>query len=150
MAVSARSSVPRLPVSLGQSASFLLGKLAQEGNDLTQRHLAEMGIKSRHHAVLAALDYNGPLSQQAVGELLHIDRTTMVAIVDELERFGFAVRTPDPRDRRAYRLELTASGRQTLEAAEQLVARANAELVAPLRPADQRQLLDLLRQLSRV
>jgi DNA-binding MarR family transcriptional regulator len=128
---------------------FLLGKLAQESNDLTQRHLAEMGIKSRHYGVLAVLDSNGPLSQQAVGELLRIDRTTMVAIVDELERWGFATRQADPRDRRAYRLELTPAGRQTLESAEQLVAQANAQMVAPLRPADQRQLLDLLRQLSR-
>ena len=150
MAVSGRSSLPRVPDSLGQSVSFLLSKLAQEGNDFTQRHLAELGIKSRHYAVLSALDYNGPLSQQAVGELLRIDRTTMVAIVDELERFGFAARTPDARDRRAYRLELTPAGRGTLDSAEQLVARANAELVAPLRPADQRQLLDLLRQLSRI
>ncbi|MBV9174396.1 MAG: MarR family transcriptional regulator, partial [Chloroflexi bacterium] len=42
------------------------------------------------------------------------------------------------------------AGRRTLESAEQVVARGNAELVAALRPADQRQLLYLLRQLSRV
>ena len=146
MAVGAK----RLPSSLSYSTSFLLGKLAQEGNDLLHGHLAQLGLKSRHYSVLAVLEHNGPLSQQAVGELLRIDRTTMVAIVDELERAGFASRQPDPRDRRAYRLQLTDSGRQTLESADQVVARANADLVAPLRPADQRQLLDLLRQLSRV
>ena len=150
MAVGARPIAARLPNSLSESVGFLLSKLAQEGNDLIQRHLAELGIKSRHYGVLAVLDHNGPLSQQAVGELLHIDRTTMVAIVDELERLGCASRGTDPRDRRAYRLELTDAGRRTLESAEQVVARGNAELVAALRPADQRQLLYLLRQLSRV
>ena len=140
----------RLPGSLAGSVGFLLSKLAQESNDLMQAQLGELGIKTRHHAVLAALDHNGPLSQQAVGELLRIDRTTMVALVDELERWGHARRQPDPRDRRAYQLELTESGRQTLRSAEAQVARADAQLVAPLRPADQRQLLDLLRQLSRV
>jgi DNA-binding MarR family transcriptional regulator len=150
MLVGGRAAAPRLPSSLSESAGFLLSKLAQEANERVQQQLGEMGIKSRHYSVLAVLDHNGPLSQQAVGELLRIDRTTMVAIVDELERLGFASRQADPRDRRANRLELTPAGCQSLEAAEHLVARANAELVAPLRPADQRQLLDLLRQLSRV
>ncbi|MBV9173632.1 MAG: MarR family transcriptional regulator, partial [Chloroflexi bacterium] len=52
---------------MSESVGFLLSKLAQEGNDLIQRHLAELGIKSRHYGVLAVLDHNGPLSQQAVG-----------------------------------------------------------------------------------
>ena len=139
---------PRLPVSLSESVGFLMGKLAQEGNDLMQSHLAALGIKARHFGVLAALAENGPMSQQAVGDLLRIDRTTMVALVDELERDGFASRRPDPRDRRAYRLDLTPGGQQVLEQAEEAAANANADLVAPLRPADQRQLLALLRQLS--
>jgi DNA-binding MarR family transcriptional regulator len=129
---------------------FLVARIAQQGAELMQAHLDAFGIKARHFGVLAVLAENGPLSQQAVGDLLRIDRTTMVALVDDLEQRGLAIRRADQRDRRAYRVELSEAGRETLERADAAVTAANEQLVAPLRPADQRQLLALLRQLSRV
>jgi DNA-binding MarR family transcriptional regulator len=44
----------------------------------------------------------GSLSQQAIGERLRIDRTTMVALIDDLERGGYVKRERNPHDRRAY------------------------------------------------
>ena len=42
---------------------------------------------------------------------MRVDRTTMVAIVDELEAAGFVDRQRNPEDRRAYALEATDAGR---------------------------------------
>jgi DNA-binding MarR family transcriptional regulator len=144
------STPAHLPTSLTTSAGFLLSKVAQAAGELMLETLGQLGVKPRHVGVLAVLAENGPLSQHAVGELLRIDRTTMVALVDELEQWGLARRQPDPRDRRAYRLELTPAGRHTLGQAEAAAAQANAALLAPLGPAEQRQLLELLQRLSDV
>ena len=50
--------------------------------------------------MMSAVRYQGFSSQQAVGDKLHIDRATMVAIVDDLESEGLITRrrdlSPDP------------------------------------------------------
>ncbi len=86
----------------------------------------------------------GPLSQQRLGERQGIDRTTMVAVVDELESAGFVERRRDPRDRRAYSLQATAAGRQVLERAAEATKGAEDEFLAPLPAAERRRLKQLL------
>jgi DNA-binding MarR family transcriptional regulator len=57
-------------------------------------------------------------------------------------------RKPDPADRRAYRVELTARGRTTLVRATGAMAAAERGLMAPLTPTEQQTLRDLLQRLS--
>ncbi len=89
----------------------------------------------------------GPLSQQSLGAKQGIDRTTMVAVVDELERAGYVERRRDPSDRRAYSLQATAKGRRVLARAGEATEQAEAEFLAPLPPGDRRRLKQLLRAL---
>jgi DNA-binding MarR family transcriptional regulator len=89
----------------------------------------------------------GPLSQQSLGAKQGIDRTTMVAVVDELERSGLVERRRDPSDRRAYSLHATAKGHRVLGRAGEAAKRAEAEFLSPLPPADRRRLKQLLRAL---
>jgi DNA-binding MarR family transcriptional regulator len=76
-----------------------------------------------------------------------VDRTTMVAVVDGLERAGFVERERDPGDRRAYALRATANGRRVLGRARRAVERAEARFLARISEADQRRLKELLRVL---
>jgi len=46
-------------------------------------------------------------TQQQVGEVLHIDRTTTVKKVDHLESLGYLIRVKNTVDRRIYNLQLT-------------------------------------------
>jgi hypothetical protein len=73
--------------------------------------LAPYGIDGRELAVLNAIADKASLSQQEVARGLGIDRTTMVAMVDALERKGLVRRNPHPADRRKNTVELTAAGR---------------------------------------
>ena len=57
-----------------------------------------------------SIDGLGPMSQQALGEYIGKDRTTIVAIVDELEQEGLVERRRNPADRRAYALQVTPRG----------------------------------------
>ena len=49
-----------------------------------------------------------------MAELLGIDRTTMVALLDELERKALVSRQPHPADRRKNEIVLNAAGRNAL------------------------------------
>jgi DNA-binding MarR family transcriptional regulator len=78
-----------------------------------------------------------------VGQL-GLGRTAMTAAVDRLERRGWVVRRPHPRDRRIALLELTADGRRVgaeARAAVQAVAQrlvAEAQLPAGFRELTER------------
>ena len=51
------------------------------------------------------------MTQKALEDMLRIDRTTMAALIDDLERTGFVIRQCHPRDRRAFLVWPTESGR---------------------------------------
>jgi DNA-binding MarR family transcriptional regulator len=74
--------------------------------------LAPLGVQVRQWAILTLVGEHGPLSQQETGEAVGVDRTTMVALIDELERAGWVLRERNPTDRRAYALRLTPAGRR--------------------------------------
>ncbi len=79
-----------------------------------------------------------------VGEL-GLGRTAMTAAVDRLERHGWVVRRPHPRDRRIALLELTPEGRRVgAEAREAVQAVAQRLLAAAELPAGFRELTERL------
>jgi DNA-binding MarR family transcriptional regulator len=123
---------------------FLL-KHAQAGlASITEPALAVIDLDGRQFAVLAQIAERGPIAQQRISEALRVDRTTIVALVDELERKGLAERKRDPNDRRAYAVELTPKGQRTLERALTVVNAAESEFMASLSEADRARLRDLL------
>jgi DNA-binding MarR family transcriptional regulator len=86
------------------------------------------------------------MSQQTLGEHLRKDRTSVVAIVDELEGEGLVVRRRNPEDRRAYALEVTDKGRDWIARALPVMSACDERLLADLDPEEQRLLRDLLQR----
>ena len=136
-----------LPLAVSTLNSFLVGRVAQQASDLLGEALAPLGLRVRHYLILMALAEGGPASQHALGERLHIDRTTMVGAVDDLERLSLAARKPSPTDRRAYHVELTPRGRTTLVRATGAVAAAEDAFLQPLAPVERAQLQQILARL---
>lgn len=60
--------------------------------------------------VLALIDANPGLSQTRLGEILGIDRSTVVGVIDKLETRGLVERAAHPQDRRAHALQLSPAG----------------------------------------
>jgi DNA-binding MarR family transcriptional regulator len=108
----------------------------------------EPDLTPKHFGCLLVVDEEGPLSQQALGERMRVDRTTVVAVVDELERRGFVRRRRNPDDRRAYALEVTPSGRRWLGRTAATLDAAEVSLLAALGPEEQEELHRLLRKLG--
>jgi DNA-binding MarR family transcriptional regulator len=125
----------------------LLGRAHEGHRVLTVQALAPIGLSPKGFGALTVLAAEGPLSQQWLARRQGIDRTTMVAVVDELERAGAVRRRRDERDRRAYALELTPEGTLMLERGRAAVRDAEERFLAPLSAAERRALKDALRTL---
>jgi DNA-binding MarR family transcriptional regulator len=101
----------------------------------------------RMFGVLCVLSDLPQSSQQDVGERLLINRTSMVALVDELERWQLAKRMRDPADRRRYLLTATTSGVEYLDRTAAVVSAGDARFLSELESSDRQHLLAVLQTL---
>ena len=128
--------------------AFLLVQLgAHLAREFGER-LAPLGLEPRHAGMLVRLAANEGLSQQALGELIGLNPTRMVFLVDELEQRGLVERQRNTADRRSYALYLTEKGRDTLGQIQASGHRHQDEIGASLTPAERIQLTSLLRRLA--
>ncbi len=134
----------KLPKPIAHHTSLVLYKLNTWLQTEMDKALEPSGIKMRHYSVLSVLAYKGPMSQQQVGEKLRIDRATIVAIIDDLERLGYLERRRSAEDRRRYDLMLTDAGQREVERAERDISRTEAALFSPLDAGERETLHRLL------
>ena len=136
-----------LPV-LAERIGYLFAKLHHRWVNASVSALGDagLGLSALHFGSLAVLASAGPMSQQSLGDFIGKDRTTMVAIVDELEQEGLVERRRNPADRRAYALEVTGSGHRWLEQAGPLLGSCEDRMLATLDASEREQLLGLLQR----
>ncbi len=127
---------------------LLMSKLGFASMQLFREALEPLGLHPRHFALLNLLGVEGERSQQALGEVLQIDPSTMVAVVDDLESEGLAERRRNPDDRRAYSVRLTPRGRSQLTRGRRAAKKVEDRVLAPLEPAERKRLLELLHRLA--
>ncbi|MFL6747483.1 MAG: MarR family winged helix-turn-helix transcriptional regulator [Sphingomicrobium sp.] len=72
------------------------------------RRAAALGVTTAQWRVLAWLGHSPGLKQVELAERLDVEPITAGRIIDRLEEAGLVERQPDPVDRRAWRLMLTA------------------------------------------
>jgi len=75
----------------------------------------QFGITRAQWTVLARLDRFEGLKQSELAEMLDLQPITLTRLLDRLCASGLIERRPDPNDRRANRLYLTAAARPLLE-----------------------------------
>ena len=136
-----------LPPSMRDRVPFLLYRAAEESHALANQMLAGMALSARQAGILTMVTELEPMTQKALGDALRIDRTTMVALLDDLERKGYVTRQRHPRDRRAFLLHPTDSGRAAKAAAVRILDEQQRRFLAPLTPAERGQLAALLTRL---
>jgi DNA-binding MarR family transcriptional regulator len=132
-----------IPPSLANRPGALITIAARTGQELAKRRLNPMGLSVQLCGVMNLLG-EGPLSQQELGEQLGIDRTTVVELIDDLEKKGVVERRRNPADRRSYALHLTAKGRTVQKRATRAFDAAVDEFFGPLTSAERRALADML------
>ncbi|MDQ3153303.1 MAG: MarR family transcriptional regulator [Actinomycetota bacterium] len=130
---------------LWRLSSWLLNNAASRANRLVSR-FGGPGVRIRY-AALAGLDEFGPISQAELGRRLGIDRSDIVAVLNDLEHEGLALRAPDENDRRRNAIRITPAGTAALHVLDDQIDAAQDALVEPLSPDERVQLNQLLQRL---
>lgn len=141
-----RARRPR--VAAKPSCGVLLFRLSRASGAGLDGALAALDMRAPEFAILHHLYSEGPISQQQLGRALRIHASNLVAMIDELESDGSVIRRRDPDDRRRYLLELTDDGVRRLADAERAAQGAEADMLAPLTPAERERLRAYLARLA--
>lgn len=125
---------------------YLIIKVAGMAVPAFERALVSLGLNTRQVRVLGFL-HGESLSQAELCARTGLDRTTMVAVLDELEQLGHATRERSKSDRRKHVVRITRNGKAAYAKATKKLLRAQEELLQPLAPAERAQLHALLSRL---
>lgn len=123
---------------------YLLKHAALHYERLTSARLEPLGIQGGEWAALNCFHAQPDLSQREASELLGIDRTKMVALVDELQAKGWVERRTSPDDRRKNLVELTSIGRDLLQRATTVIDDCEHHFLAVLNESDTKLLKNAL------
>lgn len=105
------------------------------------------GVSPGRAGILLLIDANPGVTQGRLAEAVHLDRSTMVGVVDSLEERGLIERRRGV-DRRTNGLWLTRSGRRLVGRLRQRIERHERRVAAALNDTERAQLLALLGKLA--
>jgi DNA-binding MarR family transcriptional regulator len=123
---------------------FLLARVGRIAARRLDDYLEVTGLKRPHAAVLMELRNFGPMSQQSLGERLHIDPSNLVSFLNALEGEGLLVRRRDTADRRRHIVEITPEGSERIPVCDQPLDALEDQLFAGLSANERDRLRDLL------
>jgi len=96
-----------------------LGSLLNEVSRLIRKKFdqraKDLALTRAQYYLLAKLSRNEGINQVGLADLLEVEPISAARLVDRMEAGGWVVRRPDPADRRARRLFLTAKSRPVIE-----------------------------------
>ena len=133
---------------LDDFTAYRVNRLAYRMRGAANHALEPLGLTIKHFGALLILDEQGSLTQRQLGDELGIDRTTMVAFVDDLENARYVVRSRNEDDRRAYVIELSRQGTSALKQAREALEQVERELLSALTGAERRAFGDLLSRVA--
>ncbi|HET6298426.1 MAG TPA: MarR family transcriptional regulator [Kribbella sp.] len=132
------------PSVLKELPSWLLTQSALQAQRIISEAFTAGNARGYHYRLLATLTEFGPASQASLGRHTGIDRSDVVAAINELTAQGFVERTPDPTDGRRNIITITPAGRRQHQNLESLIRAAQDAIFAPLTPPERTQLTALL------
>jgi DNA-binding MarR family transcriptional regulator len=136
-----------MPARVRELPTWLISRAYAHAHRLLGEGFASAGVRGYHYRLLAALEESGPASQADLGRRTSIDRSDVVAALNELADHGLIQRAPDPDDRRRNVITITRAGTRKLRELDAVLAGVQEQLLAPLSPADRRKLVTLLLRL---
>ena len=110
--------------------------------------MAPTGLRASQFSILARLKRQGPMTINALAQVLVMDRTTLGRNMLPLEREGLIAIRPGRADRRSKELHLTEAGDARLPAAQACWSEAQARFEASFGTARAAELRRLMRDVT--
>jgi DNA-binding MarR family transcriptional regulator len=126
----------------------LLLRLAhQHARAAANQALRRLDLDLRHVGVLATLAGGGPQTQKQLTEAVEMDKSSMVYVIDRLDRLSLVRRERSETDRRAYAVSLTELGRERLTEAARIATGVMGDLLESFDATEERQLNAMLQRI---
>jgi DNA-binding MarR family transcriptional regulator len=128
----------------GTASSVLISQLARGMRRRIEQAVEPLGLRPRELHALQHLRERGPSAQQTLVELLSIDATNLVAILNSLEDAGLIERRRDRADRRRAIIALSNQGDQLLADLDRALRQIDDEAFATFTRSERETLNALL------
>ena len=136
------------PEELAGYTGFLLGYLGEKSRRNFIALLEPHGFHPREFGLMTVMAKRPGLTQQELAQLARVDPSSMVALLDDLERRGIAERRVDAQDRRRRAVYLTDKGQEQMRVLQREARKAAKSFLGPLSDDERDQLNTLLRKLA--
>lgn len=133
------------PPSKNREFGFIINDVARLLRTYADHKAAQFGMTRAQWAVLVRLERFEGLNQSELADMLDLQPITLTRLLDKLCDSGLIERRPDPDDRRAKRLFLTATARPLLK---QLGVLGEETLAAALAGVSPQQVEQMVSQLA--
>ena len=131
-----------------EMAGHLIRRLHQQSTQIfqTQTQSAGFDLTSVQFAAMDAIAQHPAIDQATLAATIGFDRATIGGVIERLEAKGLVQREISALDRRARQLSLSAQGEQLLLSLRPVVEALQADILAPLSPADRETFICLARK----
>src|SRR3954471_1732542 len=123
---------PSTETEVAEFAGQLFFRLWRASHTRIAAALESIGLTPASFGLLNLIAARDGAIQQELGAAMGVDPSTMVALIDELERAGLAKRRPHPTDRRARAVTITPKGRRVLEQGRRMASQVEDEVLGGL------------------
>ena len=135
-----------------QDPDHIVGFLLHDVSRLMRKRFDQraraVGLTRAQWRVLVHLGPRQGINQTTLAEILELDSVSLGRHIDRLAETGWLERRPDPTDRRAWQLYLSAKARPILDSMEELAIETQREALVDIPGAEQERLMATLRSIK--
>lgn len=143
---------PKFPATAEpNSLSSRLRKMEWRVTRLHDQALKVHGVNMYQAMALIYVAYYGQtesVNQRRIEKYLYLSNPGVSKIVAFLEKEGYILRSPDPRDARSHLLTATEKGSAFADVLEAAIHQADEEILSPLDTQERKLMMDLLRKIG--
>ncbi|MGA9341294.1 MAG: MarR family transcriptional regulator [Rhodanobacteraceae bacterium] len=130
------------------SFGYLLNDVTRQFRKHFDRRATRLGLTRAQWRALKAIAHQQGLSQKALAEYLEMEPIPIGRVLDRLVHAGFVERRADPRDRRCWRLHLTAKAHAVVDDMEVIAEQLRSEALAGIKRGDMDQFMRVLTRIK--